>query len=308
MEEVKNQKKDDKVVALVDSNNSSNAIVDVNKVNLLNPQERSQLELYLKSIIGTDKAGFKTIAEGIAIYNRAQDLNLPFTGCIEHIHVINGKTGIDIHLIKAMLSRAAVTWECTKDYAAQYEYTDGSNVYIENNLPDYCKKCKSQKEANECTDDDIVGVYPVRFYTDIKGNIYRAYQLNANFKQVSGVIEANAFLAQGGKQIPVYRIPSQPVDFVTEYEFTRIKVIHNEKVIQKAKSHFSYSEALAAEFFKKDTYVKYGRVMIGHRAFTLGARDIASDILFGCMETSELKIVSGKDLEDRDIIDISVEE
>lgn len=308
MEEVKNQKKNDKVVALVDSNNSSNAIVDVNKVNLLNPQERSQLELYLKSIIGTDKAGFKTIAEGIAIYNRAQDLNLPFTGCIEHIHVINGKTGIDIHLIKAMLSRAAITWDCTKDYIAQYEYTDGSNVYIENNLPDYCKKCKSQKEANECTDDDIVGVYPVRFYTDIKGNIYRAYQLNANFKQVSGVIEANAFLAQGGKQIPVYRIPSQPVDYVTEYEFTRYKVIHGEKVIQKAKGHFSYSEALAAEFFKKDTYVKYGRVMIGHRAFTLGARDIASDILFGCMETSELKIVSGKDLEDRDIIDISVEE
>ena len=308
MEEVKNQKKDDKVVALVDNNNNSNAIVDVNKVNLLNPQERSQLELYLKSIIGTDKAGFKTIAEGIAIYNRAQDLNLPFTGCIEHIHVINGKTGIDIHLIKAMLSRAAIKWDCTKDYVAQYEYTDGSNVYIENNLPDYCKKCKSQKEANECTDDDIVGVYPVRFYTDIKGNIYRAYQLNANFKQVSGVIEANAFLAQGGKQIPVYRIPSQPVDYVTEYEFTRYKVIHGEKVIQKAKGHFSYSEALAAEFFKKDTYVKYGRVMIGHRAFTLGARDIASDILFGCMETSELKIVSGKDLEDRDIIDISVEE
>ena len=308
MEEVKNQKKDDKVVALVDSNNNSNAIVNINKVTLLNPQERSQLELYLKSIIGTDKAGFKTIAEGIAIYNRAQDLNLPFTGCIEHIHVINGKTGIDIHLIKAMLSRAAITWDCTKDYIAQYEYTDGSNVYIENNLPDYCKKCKSQKEANECTDDDIVGVYPVRFYTDLKGNIYRAYQLNANFKQVSGVIEANAFLAQGGKQIPVYRIPSQPVDYVTEYEFTRYKVIHDEKVIQKAKGHFSYSEALAAEFFKKDTYVKYGRVMIGHRAFTLGARDIASDILFGCMETSELKIVSGKDLEDRDIIDISVEE
>nr|DAS79662.1 MAG TPA: hypothetical protein [Crassvirales sp.] len=308
MEEVKNQKKEDKVVALVDSNNGSNAVVDVNKVNLLNPQERSQLELYLKSIIGTDKAGFKTIAEGIAIYNRAQDLNLPFTGCIEHIHVINGKTGIDIHLIKAMLSRAAVTWECIKDYTAQYEYTDGSNVYIETNLPDYCKKCKSQKEATECTDEDIVGVYPVRFYTDLKGNIYRAYQLNASFKQVSGVVEANAFIASGGKQIPVYRIPSQPVDYVTEYEFTRYKVIHGEKVIQKTKSHFSYSEALAAEFFKKDTYVKYARIMIGHRAFTLGARDIASDILFGCMETSELKIVSGKDLDDRDIIDISVEE
>ena len=42
---------------------------------------------------------------------------------------------------------------------------------------------------------------------------------------------------------------------------------------------------------KKDTYKKYARVMIGHRAFTLGARDIASDILFGVMETSEIKLV-----------------
>ena len=292
MEEVKNQKKEDKVVALVDSNNGSNAVVDVNKVNLLNPQERSQLELYLKSIIGTDKAGFKTIAEGIAIYNRAQDLNLPFTGCIEHIHVINGKTGIDIHLIKSLLLKAQVTWECINDYTCLYEYTDGNNIFIENKLPDYCRKCKTQKEAEEFTNSDIIGVYPVRFYSDIKGNIYRSYQLNGNFKQVSGIVEANAFIASGGKQIPVFRIPSHPVDYITKYKFKRYRIINGREIIQECESYFTYSEALAADFFKKDTYVKYARVMISHRAFTLGARDIGADILMGCMETNELKLIN----------------
>ena len=44
--------------------------------------------------------------------------------------------------------------------------------------------------------------------------------------------------------------------------------------------------------------------MIGHRAFTLAARDIASDLLFGVMETTELKVVSGLPIEDADVIEI----
>lgn len=60
--------------------------------------------------------------------------------------------------------------------------------------------------------------------------------------------------------------------------------------------------------FEKDTYKKYPRVLISHRAFTLGARDIASDILFGCMETTELKIVSGQELSDADYVEAEVVE
>ena len=33
--------------------------------------------------------------------------------------------------------------------------------------------------------------------------------------------------------------------------------------------------------------------MIGHRAFTLGARDIASDVLMGVMEETENAIIDG---------------
>ena len=56
--------------------------------------------------------------------------------------------------------------------------------------------------------------------------------------------------------------------------------------------------------FEKDNYKKYPRVLIGHRAFTLGARDIASDILMGVMETTELKITNGKELDATDFIEI----
>ena len=56
--------------------------------------------------------------------------------------------------------------------------------------------------------------------------------------------------------------------------------------------------------FTKDTYKKYPRILISHRAFTYGARDIASDVIFGVMETTELKIVAGSELNDKDVTSI----
>ena len=53
-------------------------------------------ETFAEQYIRSDKSGLKTKADVLSIFCRAQDLGLPFTGCAEHIHVINGKTGIDI--------------------------------------------------------------------------------------------------------------------------------------------------------------------------------------------------------------------
>lgn len=299
MEEVKRETTGKEVVNVDNTTHTPS----INNLNLIDSTQRTQLEVYLKSMIGSDKSGIKSIADGIAIYNRAQDLNLPFTGCIEHIHVINGKTGIDIHLIKALLARAGITWVCNKEYVPQYEYTDGNNVYNESLLPDYCLKCKNAEDASKVTTDDIIGVYPVRYYSDYNGNIYKHYQLNGNYKQVAGVVEAKAVAAEG--KTPIYRIPSIAIDYVTEYVLTRILNVKGKEVIQTSKGTFSYSEAMVAELFKKDTYTKYAKTLIGHRAFSYAARDIASDILFGCMETTELKIVSGQELNDADVIEIT---
>lgn len=257
-------------------------------------------ENFAKQYIRSDKSGLKSTSDVLSIFCRAQDLQLPFTSCAEHIHVINGKTGIDIHLIKALLLRAACRWECLEDYQALYEYTDGFNVFNESSLPDYCIKCKSKKEVDELAnkDEDKLYVYPVRFYKDFSNNVYREYQLNGNFQVV--INKSQAEQAVANKKVPIYRIPNVPVDYRTTYVIHR--VVGGTEMVSKGT--FTYSEAIAADMFTKDTYKKYSRVMIGHRAFTLAARDIASDLLFGVMETSELKVIAGVPVEDADFVEI----
>ena len=273
------------------------------KVNLFDEKQLAAAENFLLKITRSKKGGIDNVNDGLAVLMRAQDLNLPFSSCLEHIHIINGKTGIDIHIIKALLLKAGCTWRCVQDYQPLYEYTDGINVYTDNALPDYTVRCISQKEAEDKSKADIdngnldnVYVYPVKWYQDFNGNIYKDYQLNSS-KFGIALNKAHAVEIQKSGKIAIFRIPNRPIDFVTEYEITR--VVNGTKVT--ATGRFSYTEAQAADLFGKDTYAKYPRVLIGHRAFTYAARDIASDVLFGVMETTELKIINGVDLKGSDL-------
>lgn len=275
-------------------------------INLFDSKQLAAAEAFLTKVCRSKKGGIETVQDGLAVLMRAQDLNLPFSTCIEHIHVINGKTGIDIHIVKALLSKAGCTWRCTKDYQPLYEFTDGINVYSDGAFPEYVIRCNSQKEAEEKAAEaikngntDNVFVYPVKWYQDFNGNKYKDYQLNSKQFGIAINKQQIAEISKAGK-IPVYRIPNQAIDYITEYEITR--KIDNKEII--AIGHFSYSEAITADMFSKDTYKKYPRILIGHRAFTYAAREIASDILFGVMETTELKIVAGKELDQTDIADI----
>ena len=271
-------------------------------LNLLDEHQLASAEVFLKKIMASDKGGIKSVQEGLAILMRAQDLQLPFSTCIEHIHVINGKTGVDVHIIKSLLSRAGVTWKCTRDYAPQYQYTDGNTIYNETQLPQYCVKCRTAKEASDATKDDVVGVYPVQWFMDLKGNLYSEFQISD--KCVKALNKAHAIKLAGEGKFPVLRVPPQPVDYVTEYEFVRYRMINGKEREVRAVSHFSFTEAQQADLFGKDNYKKYPRIMIAHRAFILGARDIASDILMGVMESSELKIVEGVELAPDDYAEI----
>ena len=277
--------------------------INLNAVNLFDEKQLVAVENFLTKIIRSDKSGIKSVNDGLAILLRAKDLGLPFSTCIEHIHVINGKTGVDIHILKALLLKAGVTWKIIKDYTPLYEYTDSINVYEEDKLPEYAIKCKSNKEADEKIakddSDDHIYVYPVKFYRDVQGNIYRDYQLDSlrfgiavNKQQIMELSKAN--------KIAVYRIPAVPIDYVTEYEIYR--TINGKEVT--ARGRFTKLEAQAADLFTKDTYNKYARILISHRAFTYAAREIASDIIMGVMETTELKIVAGKELSDEELLTV----
>lgn len=283
------------------SNNESMMLArTVNNLDVFNPDDRAKLELYLKSVMSSEKCAIKTIQDGIAIYSRAKELGLPFTSCSEHIGVINGKTTLDVHLIKALLLKAAVTWECKKDYIALYEYTDGNSVYVDGKIPEYCKKVGNKVEAEKFNkeNEELIAIYPVKYYQDYNGNIYPEYRLNSKNAIVNNQAIAKEAISKG--LVPVFRIANVPVDYETEYEFTRI--IDNRVIT--AKGSFKYTDAVTAGLTGKDTYAKYMRILIGHRAFTYGARDIAADVVLGAMETTEAKIVNNISIDDADIIEI----
>ena len=272
-------------------------------VNLLDEKGIAQAEFFLKKILTSDKSGLKSVQDGLAIMMRAKDLNLPFSTCIEHIHVINGKTGVDVNIDKALLLRAGIVWNCTKDYVPQYQYTDGNTIYLETQLPDYVVKCRNAKEAEEKTNDDVVGVYPLKYYADLKGNKYDEFQISNKCVKCINKIQAMKVASEG--QFPVIRIAAQPIDFVTEYELHRFKTINGKVVEMTSKGHFSYSEAAAADLFTKDTYKKYPRILIGHRAFMYGARDIASDYLMGVMSDDEImEVIGNTNLDSDDFINV----
>ena len=278
----------------------------LSSINLFDNEQLAAATAFLDKIMRSDKGGIKSVNDGLAILMRAKDLNMPFSTAIEHIHVINGKTGVDIHVIKALLSRAGVTWRCINNYSPLYEYTDGINVYIDGKFPDFVERCKSVKEANEkrIADEkngvinETVYIYPVSWYSDFSGNIYKSYNLTNKFEVAVNRQHADSIIKSG--KIPIYRIANQPVDYITKYEFTRI--VNGNTVT--AIGEFSYSEAQTAKLFEKDTYAKYPKILISHRAFTYGARDIASDVIMGCMETTELKIISGKELDNIELAEV----
>lgn len=278
----------------------------LSSINLFDNEQLAAAITFLDKIMRSDKSGIKSVNDGLAILMRAKDLNMPFSTAVEHTHVINGKTGVDIHVIKALLLRAGITWRCINNYSPLYEYTDGINVYIDGKFPDFVERCKSVKEANEkrIADEkngitnETVYIYPVSWYSDFSGNIYKSYNLTNKFEVAVNRQHADSIIKSG--KIPIYRIANQPVDYITKYEFTRI--INGNTIT--AIGEFTYSEAQTAKLFEKDTYAKYPKILISHRAFTYGARDIASDVIMGCMETTELKIISGKELGNIELAEI----
>lgn len=284
--------------------NQFNGNEGLNKLNFFDDKQLVAFEAFATKLMRSEKGGVKSVADALAIAMRAQALNLPFGTALDHIHVIQGKTGVDIHIIKALLLKGGCTWKCTKNYAPIFEYTDGINIFTDDNFPEYAKRYNNRQEAADGDKKDenheFIHLYPVKYYKDFNGNIYKDYQLNNKFVVVTNKVDA--VNAQKNQQIAIYRIPTQAVNYITEFEFTR-KV--NDKEVTCISS-FSVADAINAKLTEKEVWVKYIKQMISHRAFTYGARDIAADILMGCMETTELKIATGSELSASDFEEVEV--
>lgn len=279
------------VETTANSNQSLIKTTDVDNLNLLDPEQMMLFKAYVTNLMRSTKSGIKSVEDAILIYGTAREYGFPFLTSVQHIHTINGKTGLDVHLIRALLLRAGVVYEKTLDYAPQYEYTDGSNVYTD--LPVGTTKVANIEAARLLLEKDPT-THPVwicKYYTLGGNNTIRETDLTANHKICLNVVEAQT-VAKEGKFTPVMRLNSNPIDFITQWTFTRSVATPNGFKTMTAIGRFSLKEAVTAGLTSSNTYEKYARTMISHRAFTYGAREIASDLLMGCYETNELRAVN----------------
>lgn len=79
------------------------------------------------------------------------------------------------------------------------------------------------------------------------------------------------------------------VDNITKYEFTRLMQMPDGSWReQKVTSEFKWSDAVKAELHVKDNWKNYPARMLDSKAFNIGAKEIADDILMGIYSISDL--------------------
>lgn len=218
---------------------------------------------FFKVLVKSKQLSGKTPEEAMVLYIKSKELGLPFMTASDHMHIVNGKAGVDIHIIKAKLLRAGgdIWWEKTEDYTPLYQYTDGGSFNI------------------ICKEDEVESKIPREF----------AFVYD---KDSTDKAKAN------GKR-PVWKDNNyQPVDWRTSYVFYRKKKLQitGEIITLTEKSSFSWNDAITAKLpldkngalAELSNWVKYPGLMCDHRAFTFGARAIASDILMGLYDVKEL--------------------
>lgn len=194
--------------------------------------------------------------DAFAKFVKSKELGIGFLTGAEHMHSIQGKTGVDIHIIRAMLlSSKSISWELVKNYQQVpiYKAIDGSEYdYIPNGyelIPKGITKEEGIKLNNEITN---------------RGNI--------------------AIKLTGYDFVTEYKFSRIK------------QLVNNDYVTITAIGKFSWNEALHAklpldkngDFNQNSAWYKYRKLMVDTRAFTFGARAIADDLLMGMREYTEL--------------------
>lgn len=185
----------------------------------------------------------KSVGDFVIAVITGNQLGLPFTISINNIFPINGKPAMSVHLIRALLLKAGITFEKTKDMSPVHQYY----LTVEK---DGKREVKKDGGGN-----------PILGGLDLYENINK----------------------------DIYMVNPKPSNKVTEYVFTRmIRQIDGSYFKQRAKGSFSIQESINAGLSEKDNYKNYPARMLDARAFMIGAREIAADIIFGLYSVNEL--------------------
>jgi len=263
----------DNTIESTEKNNNQEAVIVhneetqlqvANSVDMLPINE--QLAFFTK-IAEDSNTGVTSPAMALLLYNKAKELRIGWANAMSHMQVIKGKAGIDIHILKAIISRpgTGIRVELLEDYVPLYYYTDKT--------------------------------FSITWTTD---TLPKNATVVPNFENVAG-IELPVIIAPTptgyDKSGNVTGVAIVPYDYRTTYRFTRKKKdIDGSFYTETVTSSFSWQQALTARLpFDKNgnlnpdsNWQKYPYLMIDHRAYTFGARKIASDLIMGCYELQEL--------------------
>lgn len=144
-------------------------------------------------------------------------------------------------------------------------------------------------------------IYPINGRPTLGVHIQKAILLNNGivFNKTEDAVEIFEFVKKVGEKIEVLcigTIEKQPkeskkklIGYRTSYKFNReIKRPSGKYKEIEATSSFSTMDAAKAELLEKDVWQKYFKRMLDARAFTIGAREIADDLLLGIYAPNEL--------------------
>lgn len=159
-------------------------------------------------------------------------------------------------------------------------------------------------------------IYPINGKPTLGVHIQRAILINNGiiFNKVEDAEPIYAFANRenNNKIIATGTIKEQPentgkkrIDYRTTYTFSRaVKMANGMFKEISVKSSFTMKEAIEAELTEKDVWVKYWRRMLDARAFVIGAREIADDLLLGIMTPNELDEIGDISILDKEGIEI----
>lgn len=263
------KKEDEKVVDLITTNANQLAVnnsttsspalaTDFQFIELL-ANQLDNLSKVAKIFIKGGLCPIKNEADFIVAVTNGMQLGLPMTTAINQIFVVNNKPAISTHLMRALLLKAGITFTKVSDYEPMYVYYEA------------VKGANGELEAKKI----------------------EAPNLNKPGEKILIPIERGISTVKDVDNTK-YVLGRSKVDIITKYVFERmVKQPNGTYKTIKVESSFKHTDAEVAGLLEKDNYSKYPARMFDARAFAIGSREIASDILFGMYSIAELADSNG---------------
>jgi hypothetical protein len=205
--------------------------------------------------------------ETIALMLHAMQLGLP---TVEGLFYQDGKVGMTSHLLRAMMQRNNVYIRTLKDWEDYRVYNLPGNIIL-------------SEETFEQNKDKYHILYSQAEYM----SMYEA-----------GIINKNGWHIQSNKQVVI----AQVVDKITTIEFVREFFDLNGTIRTTTEvSSWKHSDTVTAGMADKSNHKKYPAQCAYARAFSIGAKRIGADFMYGIITRVDITSARNEDLSLDDI-------